>query len=103
MALYVGLDVSLRMTSICVVEADGSPVWEGKAQSEPVPLVKVLSPWRDKSLSSESKLVRFPSGFTAHWLRVDFRPSALRPAMHSASCPLVPTRPTAAMRAASLR
>jgi transposase len=27
MALYVGLDVSLRMTSICVVEADGSTVW----------------------------------------------------------------------------
>jgi transposase len=48
MALYVGLDVSLRMTSICVVEADGSTVWEGKAESEPVPLVKVLSPWRDK-------------------------------------------------------
>lgn len=48
MTLYVGLDVSLRMTSICVVEADGSSVWEGKAESEPVPLVKVLSPWRDK-------------------------------------------------------
>ena len=103
MALYVGLDVSLRMTSICVVEADGSSVWEGKAESEPVPLVKVLSPWRDKSFSSESKLVRFPNGFTAHWLRVGFRSSALRPGMHSASCPLVPIRPTAAMRAASLR
>ncbi len=48
MALYVGLDISLRMTSICVVEADGSPAWEGKAESEPVPLVKALSPWRDK-------------------------------------------------------
>src|SRR3984893_5875799 len=48
MALYVGLDVSLRMTTIWVVEADGSSVWEGKAESEPAPLVKVLSPWRDK-------------------------------------------------------
>lgn len=48
MALYVGLDISLRMTSICVVDADGSSVWEGKAESEPVPLVKVLSLWRDK-------------------------------------------------------
>jgi hypothetical protein len=38
-----GLDVSLRMTSICLVEADGSSAWEGKAESEPVPLVKVLS------------------------------------------------------------
>ena len=28
MALFVGLDVSLKMTSICIVEADGSVVWE---------------------------------------------------------------------------
>jgi hypothetical protein len=35
MALFVGLDVSLRTTSICVVEANGSAVWEGKAESEP--------------------------------------------------------------------
>ena len=31
MTKFVGLDVSLKTTSICVVEADGSPVWEGKA------------------------------------------------------------------------
>ena len=43
MPLFVGLDVSLRTTSICVVEADGSVVWEGKA-SEPAPLMKALSP-----------------------------------------------------------
>ncbi len=48
MALFVGLDVSLRTTSICVVEADGSVVWEGKAESEPVPLMKALSRWRRK-------------------------------------------------------
>ena len=32
MAVYVGLDGSPRMTPICVVEADGSPVWDGKAE-----------------------------------------------------------------------
>lgn len=42
MALFVGLDVSLGATSICVVEADGSPVWEGKAESEPAHLIKAL-------------------------------------------------------------
>jgi len=42
MALSVGLDVSLKTTSICVVEASGSPVWEGKAESEPVALIKAL-------------------------------------------------------------
>jgi transposase len=40
MAFFVGLDVSLKTTSICVVEADGSPVWEGKAESEPIALIK---------------------------------------------------------------
>jgi transposase len=43
MTLFVGLDVSLKMTSICIVEADGSPIWEGKVESEPVSLVKALS------------------------------------------------------------
>jgi transposase len=47
MALFVGLDVSLRFTSICVVEADGSAVWEGKAESEPAPLIKALMRWRE--------------------------------------------------------
>jgi transposase len=48
MALFVGLDVSLKMTSICIVESDGSLVWEGKAESEPSALLKALSKWRKK-------------------------------------------------------
>ena len=48
MALYVGLDVSLKTVSICIVKADGSLVWEGKDLSEPVPLIKALSRWRRK-------------------------------------------------------
>jgi hypothetical protein len=40
MAVHVGLDVSLRMTPICVVEADGSPVWEGKAEKRAGLVVK---------------------------------------------------------------
>ena len=48
MAMFVGLDVSLKTTSICVVEADGSPIWEGKAESEPTSLVKALLRWRGR-------------------------------------------------------
>jgi transposase len=48
MTLYVGLDVSLKTVSICVVKVDGRLVWEGKAPSEPVPLMKALSRWRKK-------------------------------------------------------
>ena len=47
MALYVGLDVSLKTTSICVVHADGSPVWEGKAESEPTALITAMMRWRE--------------------------------------------------------
>jgi hypothetical protein len=30
MAFFVGLDVSLKMISICIVDADGTLVWQGK-------------------------------------------------------------------------
>lgn len=63
MALFVGLDVSLRMTSICVVEADGSVVWEGKAESEPVALSGALSKWRKKI-----KLVGIEACPLSEWL-----------------------------------
>jgi transposase len=46
MAMFVGLDVSLKMTSICVVEADGATVWEGKAESEPASIIKAIAGWR---------------------------------------------------------
>jgi len=46
MAFVVGLDVSLKTTSICIVGADGSAVWEGKAESEPTSLIKALLKWR---------------------------------------------------------
>ena len=101
MALFVGLDVSLKMTSICVVEADGSPVWEGKAESEPAPLVKALSRWRDKITLVGTKLVRYPNGCTARWSKVGFRWCASRPVTRSGSFHRARTRPTAAMHAGS--
>jgi transposase len=48
MAMFVGLDVSLKTTSICVVGADGSRFWEGKVESEPPSLVKALARWRNQ-------------------------------------------------------
>lgn len=47
MALFVGLDVSLKFTSTCAVEADGSRLWAGKAESEPASLIKTLIRWRE--------------------------------------------------------
>ena len=37
MDTFVGLDVSLRETSVCVLDEDGTRVFEGKVASEPAP------------------------------------------------------------------
>ena len=43
MAYYVGLDVSLELSSVCVVDAAGKIVREGKVRSEPETLVAFLA------------------------------------------------------------
>jgi transposase len=48
MTAFVGLDVSLKMTSICIVEDDGKLVWQGKTLSEPPALITALFPYRDR-------------------------------------------------------
>lgn len=63
MALFVGLDVSLRTTSICIIAADGKVVWEGKALSEPTALTEALCKWRKKI-----KLVGIEACPLSEWL-----------------------------------
>jgi len=46
MALFVGLDVSLRTISVCIVEAKGKVVWEGKVLCEGPALIAALAPYR---------------------------------------------------------
>jgi hypothetical protein len=43
--VFIGLDVSLAKTAICVVDRDGAVQWQGKVPSEPVPLIKRLTEW----------------------------------------------------------
>lgn len=63
MALYVGLDVSLKTTSICIVAADGSATWEGKAESDPTSIIKALIRWR-----AEIALVGIEACPLSEWL-----------------------------------
>ena len=42
MELYVGLDVSLKRTAICVVDVDGVVVWEGWSDTHPEMIVGAL-------------------------------------------------------------
>jgi len=42
MTQYVGLDVSMEETSVCVLDAWGSILWEGSVESEPSAIVRLL-------------------------------------------------------------
>ena len=39
---YVGLDVSVKETAVCVIDDEGIVVWKGKAQSTPAAIAKTL-------------------------------------------------------------
>jgi transposase len=45
MGVFIGLDVSLSKTAVCVVDRDGTVLWQGKVPSEPSPLIARLSEW----------------------------------------------------------
>jgi transposase len=45
MRVFIGLDVSLAKTAICVVDRDGAVQWQGKVPSEPGPIVERLAEW----------------------------------------------------------
>src|SRR5271166_6280060 len=45
MRVFIGLDVSLANTAICVVDRDGAVQWQGKVPSEPDPLIERLAEW----------------------------------------------------------
>src|SRR5436853_976042 len=68
MSEYVGLDVSLEETSVCVLRADGSVVWEGKVESEPAAIEKVL-----QRRAPHTVKVGLETGPTSTWLWHELR------------------------------
>jgi len=63
MTQYVGLDVSLKEISICVVDADGSVVAEGKVAAEPA----VVLSWIQDNVGTVERIVH-ESGPLSIWL-----------------------------------
>jgi len=65
---YVGLDVSLEMTSICVIDQDGVVVWRGKCQSEPGTICEAVN-------AHAPALVRagLETGQLSNWLTLSLR------------------------------
>jgi transposase len=66
---YVGLDVSVKETSVCIVDKTGKVIREVKVATEPVAILAVLTeePFAIERIGLEADPYR--SGCTAHWLR----------------------------------
>jgi transposase len=47
MRTFVGLDISLQKTAVCVENDDGTIAWQSKVDSEPGALVAALMTWKD--------------------------------------------------------
>ena len=69
---YVGLDVSLAETAICVVDENGVIIREGFAASEP----EAISAWLAK-LNLSFERVGLEAGAMASWLYVELRATGL--------------------------
>lgn len=68
MELYVGMDVSLKETSICVVDGSGEIRSEGTVTSEPAAIAAFLG-----TKATEAKRIGLESGPTATWLWHELR------------------------------
>jgi transposase len=94
MRVFIGLDVSLAKTAICVVDHDGAAKWQGKVPSEPGPLIKRLAEW-----SSVIELAGIEACPLSEWLHRGLREAGYRSCVsrrdtRSASCPRAPSEPT---------
>jgi transposase len=68
MKQYVGLDVSQKETSVCVVNETGQLIFEGKAKSDPGALTALL-----RKHASSAERIGFETGAMASWLWHELR------------------------------
>lgn len=68
MVQYVGLDVSMEATSVCVLDESGATVWEGKTASEPDAIVRAL-----RRHAPDAGKVGLETGPTSTWLWHELR------------------------------
>ncbi len=68
MELYVGMDVSLKETSLCVVDGKGEIVSEGAVDSEPAEIAEFI-----KSKAKEAVRIGLETGPTTTWLWHELR------------------------------
>ncbi|HZZ67358.1 MAG TPA: IS110 family transposase [Phenylobacterium sp.] len=73
MTYYAGIDVSLEASSICVVEASGKVVREGKAASEPAELIAWFA-----DLELDLERIGLEAGPLSQWLHAGLTAAGLR-------------------------
>ena len=64
MVHFVGLDVSVKATSVCVVDDAGKVILEQKVPTDPADIIAVLTALGVSSAGSGSRLVRCRSGWS---------------------------------------
>src|SRR5438477_9925388 len=67
---YVGLDVSLETTSICVIDDAGTIIWRGKCSSDPDAIAATL-----RQHAPGAVRVGLETGQLSNWLTLSLRPT----------------------------
>jgi hypothetical protein len=103
---YVGLDVSLEQTSVCVVGDAGAPIWRGKCSSTPEGIHAVVA-----KHARETVRIGLETGQLSTWLFHELKARQLpvtasthvmpRPHCHCRSTRLTPTTPTGSRRSSA--
>jgi transposase len=65
---YVGLDVSLQTTSICVIDDKGTAVWRGKCASTPESITEAVHTYAPAAVR-----VGLETGQLSNWLTLNLR------------------------------
>ena len=73
MAHFVGLDVSVKETAVCVVDEAGKVVCEQKVATEPDDIVTLLTSIGVNSAASGSRPAHCRSGWSMPWRRPSCR------------------------------
>ena len=87
MKQYVGLDVSQRETSVCVVNEVGQVLFEGKVKSDPGRSPRCFASGRRMRSALDLRPVRWPVGYGMNFVGTIFRWFASTRGMRTRLCP----------------
>jgi transposase len=66
--LYVGLDVSMETTAICIIDDKGTPVWRGACATDPAAIAAMIA-----SRAPQARRIGLETGQLSNWLTLSLR------------------------------